>query len=405
MKKYYIIIFFLILGIVFRPIFAFAENEAEIDALNQKIEVKKALIKKMEKTIEDYKTEIKKTQLEANSLRNQLDIFDNQIARLKAEIDLKAEKIKEAQLEIDSLKLVISNKEVVITKQKKLISKMIRDINKDQERSYLEILLTHDSFSDFYGQLTYQQRLNDDLGHSVQSLRLAKENLESKKKEIESNKKILENLKIDLENKKQDLTDQSNVKLNLLSQTVYSESKYNTLLANLKTQYQSIENEVRSYEDEVRKKLEAKNSLNNIVDSNSSVMSWPTPSHYITSYFHDPDYPYRNVFEHSGMDLRASQGTPIRATASGYVARARTCSDASCYAYVLIVHTGNLSTLYGHLSVISVSADQFVNRGDIIGYSGGTPGAVGSGPFVTGPHLHFEVRVNGIPVDPLGYLK
>jgi len=87
------------------------------------------------------------------------------------------------------------------------------------------------------------------------------------------------------------------------------------------------------------------------------------------------------------------------------VARAKTCSLASCYAYVLIIHTGNLSTLYGHLSQIYITGDQFVNKGDVVGLSGGRPGTVGAGPFVTGPHLHFEVRSNGIPVDPMGYLE
>ncbi len=134
------------------------------------------------------------------------------------------------------------------------------------------------------------------------------------------------------------------------------------------------------------------------------MFSWPVPSHKINAYFHDKDYPFIKVFQHSGLDMKASYGTSVRAAASGYVAVAKRCSSASCYSYVLLVHNGTLSTVYGHLSQILVSPDQFVNRGDVIGVSGGTPGTVGAGPFVTGAHLHFEVRVNGIPVDPMPYL-
>ena len=169
----------------------------------------------------------------------------------------------------------------------------------------------------------------------------------------------------------------------------------------MRRQYQATESEVRTFEEKVSKRLSEENKIN---ESDDVLMSWPVPSRIINATFHDLDYPYRRVFEHSGVDIKAPQGTPVEAAASGYVGRARRCTLASCYSYILLVHTGNISSVYGHLSGINVAEDAFVNRGDVIGYSGGTPGTVGAGPFVTGPHLHFEARLNGIPVDPLGYL-
>mgnify|MGYP001565732761 CR=1 FL=1 len=398
-----LVIFIIILGLVLNPVFAIAQttNSAEIDQLNKQIAEKKDKIKELEDTIAKYNKNITQKQTEAQSLRNQLSILDNHITKAQTDMELTQEKIKQAQLEIEALQLTIADKEAVIEKQKIIITKIIQNINSDKRKNYLEVLLTNNSFAEFYDQLQYTTNVFTSLGQSVKVLRLVKEDLQSKQAQIASRKKTYEILKAELEEKKERLEDQSKSKEMILTQTKSSELKFRTLLASLKQQYQAQINEQRAYEDQVRKKLAQQNKLGDTVGA----FSWPLPNRTITASFHDPDYPFRNVFEHSGIDIRASQGTPVRAAAAGYVARAKVCGSASCYSYILIVHTGNLSTLYGHLSQVNVQGDQFVNKGDVIGLSGGKPGSVGAGPFVTGPHLHFEVRLNGIPVDPTGYLQ
>jgi murein DD-endopeptidase MepM/ murein hydrolase activator NlpD len=98
---------------------------------------------------------------------------------------------------------------------------------------------------------------------------------------------------------------------------------------------------------------------------------------------------------HTGVDMTAGMGTPIHAAEAGSVLSAGWRGGyGKC---VVISHGGGLATLYGHLSSISVSAGQKVGRGEVIG-------KVGSTGYSTGPHLHFEVRVNGSPVNPAGYL-
>ncbi len=402
MKKI-LVLFLVIAGLLSSPVFAYAQTasvSSEIEQLNKQIAEKKDKIKELEDTIAKYNRNIAQKQTEAVSLKNQLSILDNHINKAETDIELTQEKIKQAQLEIEALQLTISGKEAAMEKQKAIITKIIQSINADKRKNYLEVLLTNNNFAEFYDQLQYTTNVYTDLGKSIKVLRLVKEDLQAKQKQVEAKKKTYENLKAELEGKRLKLTDQSKAKENLLVQTKSSELKYKTLLSSLKQQYQAVINEQRAYEDQVRKKLAQQNKLGDSVGP----FFWPLPNRTITATFHDPDYPFRNVFEHSAIDIRASQGTPVRAAAAGYVARAKVCSLASCYAYVLIVHTGNLSTLYGHLSRIDVAGDQFVNKGDIIGYSGGRPGTVGAGPFVTGPHLHFEVRLNGIPVDPMGYL-
>jgi len=98
---------------------------------------------------------------------------------------------------------------------------------------------------------------------------------------------------------------------------------------------------------------------------------------------------------HQGIDIGASTGTPIHAAAAGTVIY---CGWEEGYGnFVVIDHGGNLATAYGHQSAIAVACGQSVAQGQVIGY-------VGCTGHCTGPHLHFEVRIDGNPVDPMGYL-
>jgi murein DD-endopeptidase MepM/ murein hydrolase activator NlpD len=101
---------------------------------------------------------------------------------------------------------------------------------------------------------------------------------------------------------------------------------------------------------------------------------------------------------HAGVDIAAGTGTPIRAAAAGTVSLIQSEASSGGYGnYTCISHGGGIATCYAHQSSIGVSGGQSVSQGQVIG-------AVGCTGHCFGPHLHFEVRVNGAPVDPLGYL-
>jgi len=390
-----------------QPYFAYSQsnggNNEEIETLNNAISAKKEKIKELEKSIADYKKKIESTRGQAVSLSNQIAVLDNYLAQVELDIQVTEEKIGATELEIEELTLSIEDNEQTIERQKEILSELVRTLHYENNKKYIEIVAAYDNFSDFYNRVHYVHNLEGDLGKSAKTVRLIKEDLEAKRVESEKRQQAYEDLQEELVNKRKDLEEQAQYKSSLLAQTHSSELQYKTLVSNLSNQYQQVENEITSIEQEVRRKLQNNSAFNNFSEEPSN-LSWPTQSRYITAYFYDKNYPYRNVFEHNAVDIRAAHGTPLHAAASGYVARARYCSTASCYAYVMIVHADGISTVYGHMSQILVSEDQFVARGDVIGYSGATPGTIGAGPFTTGPHLHFEVRKKGIPVNPLNYL-
>jgi murein DD-endopeptidase MepM/ murein hydrolase activator NlpD len=380
-----------------------AATQQEIDELNNKINASKDKIEKLQKSIDEYNKKIDQKRTEAQSLSNQLAIIDNQITQTELDIELTETRLETLTLEIEELSIGISNRQASVDKQQKMLAELIRTLHYENNKKYIEIIAAYDNFSDFYTRVQYLKSVETDLGQSAKAIRIAKEELEQKRQETENRKKTYEELKLKLDNRKKDLDEQAKFKITLLSDTRSSELTYKTLVANLKSQYKQVENEIVAVEQQVRKKLAENDRFNDLPD-NETLLSWPTQSRYITAYFHDKSYPYRYIYEHPAVDIRGAQGTAVQASKSGYIARARTCTTASCYAYVMIAHEGGITTVYGHLSKISVKEDQFVTRGDIIGYSGATPGTIGAGPFTTGPHLHFEVRKNGIPQDPLNYL-
>jgi LysM repeat protein len=128
---------------------------------------------------------------------------------------------------------------------------------------------------------------------------------------------------------------------------------------------------------------------NNVVVQGTGRMSWPNGCYRISQYY--------KGWIHTGLDIACPWGTPLRAADSGTVTRVQ--YGRTGYGYnVIINHGGGIQTLYGHMSRIDVVVGQSVEKGEVIGAEGSTGRS-------TGPHLHFEVRINGTQVNPLGYIR
>jgi murein DD-endopeptidase MepM/ murein hydrolase activator NlpD len=404
-NKIVFIIIFLLVTFIVRPNFVIGENQestnTEVKALNNEIQKKKNQLDNIKEEQEKYSNKIKNTQKEQASLSNQMYILDNRI--LKSELDIQETniEIERVNLEIKKTNLEIDDKNLQIENEREHIGNILKLMYKQKRANTLEILLLNDSLTDFLNQIKYLEDVNDEVSESLTDLEKNKTQLEKSIKNLNEKNNELISLKKDLENKKLTLESEQKSKEYIMDEVVNSEKKYQTLLQAAKDEQAQAAADITNLEKKVRSRMA--NLSGKKLEFNDNGIIWPVPKNIITTYFHDPEYPFRYLFEHPAVDIRAGQGTPLKAAASGYVARAK---DAGLgYSYIMIVHGDGLSTVYGHVSKIYVQEDEYVVQGQTIGLSGGAPGTVGAGRLTTGSHLHFEVRLNGIPVNPLEYLQ
>lgn len=265
------------------------------------------------------------------------------------------------------------------------------------------MLLLNDSLADFLNATKYLADTNREIGSSVEELKYDKAKLEEGKLVLDKKNKELLSLKEQLEERKLGLAYEQENKTYILEETKSSEKQYQALLQEAKLKQQQAERDIIAAEQLIRQKMSEKDRQR--LESGSTTIIWPVAKNVITAGFYDSGYPYKNVIgEHPAVDIRARQGSTIYAAADGYVARVK-FDGSKDYAYIMIIHAGGLSTVYGHVSAVYVTQDEYVSQGQIIGKTGGTPGTIGAGRFTTGPHLHFEVRSNGLPVNPSKYLQ
>ena len=405
------ILLILILGVVFctyAPDFAIGQagNQTslinkEIKNLNSDIDGKKNQIKKMRNKQKEFSEAIAQKQSEKASLNNQLAILDNRLAKAELDIELVETDIGLVELETQKTDIAIESKNKEIKKEREDIANVLQLLQKKDNVTTLEIMLVNSTLSDFLSQVKYLEDINENVKDSLLGLKKLKNQLEKEKRNLEEQNKDLDKSKEDLINKQKQLESEQDTKILVLSQVNQSERQYQRLLAEAKKEQEEAAAEIASLEKLVRAKIAKLEGRK--LEFNDEGLIWPVARNVITAYFHDPDYPFRYIFEHPGVDIRAGQGTSLKAAASGYVARTKNGGKTG-YSYIMIIHGDGLSTVYGHVSKMYVSEDEYVVQGQTIGLTGGLPGTPGAGRLTTGPHLHFEVRLNGIPVDPLSYL-
>ncbi len=381
-----------ILAMIF-AVQTFAQT-AEIDELNKNVSDKKSEVERINSRITEYRKKISELTSKTSSLLNDLQLIENQIALLDLDIQSTRVQIESREIEIDVLTRKIQLEEAELENQKTLMTQMLYEMHRSGRFGLIETVFGSADVNELFAEVERLQTVNGDLNNTLKATKIAKERLESAKGEQELYLADLETLELKLEQQIAVAESNREAKNTLVDQTQQSEAQYRVLMSELRQEQQYITSQISKLQGEIEKKLaESQNSSGN---NDPGVMVRPIDGGIITATYNDPTYPFRHLFEHSGIDIAAKTGTPVKTTAPGIIAWTRTGSSYGNY--IMVIHEGGFSSLYAHLSRFNVTPEQYVSRGQVIGY-------VGSTGFSTGPHLHFEIRLKGIPVNPANYVS
>lgn len=338
----------------------------------------------------------------ADDLQDQMDEVTQEKDAVSAEMAELTEKVEAAQSEVDEIQKNINTKqgqideaEVEIEQTKSEIAKRqeglndrLRTMYKNGSVGYLDVLLGSNSISEFLNNLEMIQRIYRNDQDTLVELEEQHQILEEKQAVLEAEKTALAEEKTKADEKKAELE---------VSQAALQE-KLDALNAEADAISAEIAERQRQAEEK-RKQEEAEREPGGDYSGNSGVGTgqfiWPCDSTYITSEFGYRIHPLTGIYTgHTGIDIGCSMNSPIYAADSGTVILSGWYGG---YGYAVVVdHGDGISTLYGHNDYLTVDVGDKVSQGEVIASSGSTG-------WSTGPHLHFEVRINGEYVDPMNY--
>ncbi|MCF8011478.1 MAG: peptidoglycan DD-metalloendopeptidase family protein [Clostridiales bacterium] len=345
----------------------------------------------LNKELEDTQEELQQKRQHVQQEKKEVSTYTEQVQYLNNVINQKKQEIRQLNAKMDNLLQSIKTAEeelkeaqAEVQKNDEMLRERIRFIYENGPVSYLEVLLAARDFSDFLNRYEMLKEIVEEDSRLLEKCEKQREKIEDKKKELEDDRDYIASLINRQDEAKRQLAVRSQAKNNLLV------SARNNL-----SSYQSQVKALEEKEEKLIRSIVEKNSGN--MEKISGKFIWPTPGYTrITSPFGYRVHPVLNTRRlHTGMDIGASWGAKVVAAQGGRVMSVTTLSG---YGNVVILnHGGGVTSLYAHLSSQLVSKGSWVSSGQVVA-------RVGSTGMSTGPHLHFEVRENGTPVNPQKHL-
>lgn len=372
----------MIAGFLASALNIFAVTKAQVDALKTKVA-------EAGKRKNELKNQLSGLTNDLSALQKQISLLDSQIEAQQDEIDAQEELLGELTQMIADKTIELEESERQQAEQYAQLRSRLRYMVEHGTTSSLSILLSSDSFSDFLNryEIIRQISLRDE--NLFEQLKAIRDKVLTEKQELEDTKKDAEDTKLQMEANKAELETQMEAKRKQMDSIQLAQK-------NVKDAYAAM----IETEDELMaqyKKAAAEYAAQSTYVGGTFMWPLPAGNNVVTCKYGMRTHPITGKRKlHTGVDLRASTGTKVYAANKGTVT---TSGYSSAWGnYIIISHGGGITTLYAHMSKRSVSKDDKVKQGDIIGYSGNTG-------YSTAPHLHFEISKNGSTYNPLNEFK
>ncbi len=372
----------------------------------------------LEKEIAEFESKLLEIGKNKSTLASEITRLDTSRKKLSSSITSTQDRVKKANLEIARLSDEITDRSLKIERGRIAIQSSLRTVQKADDMTLLEQFYSAAGFEVFWRDIDSLTRLQHTIHDTAAALALEKVALADTREGVSEQKAELSSLAVQLSGQKSVLDQNRSEQATLLAQTKQSEVAYQKLLKEKQEARAQFEQELSQFESQLEYTL----NPSALPRAGKGVLGWPVDPDFmsrcadrqstfknlfcLTQYFGYTEFARSGAYKgspHNGIDFGTPTGTKIVAAASGTVrAVGNTDEYRGCYSYgkwVLVEHGNGLTSLYAHLSHISVSEGSAVPRSGLVGYSGKTG-------YATGPHLHFTLFASdGVRLVRLGDIK
>ena len=380
------------------------EAQGKIDALKGDISQVQTYIEELDKQVAMYQEQIDVYNGQIGAYQDTIDDYEAQNEELEAKIEELNKQIDECNAQIDEMNAQIDDKYDEL-------KELIRTNYINGETSAIEVLLLSDDFSDYLTKVQFVSSLADYEKGLIDGINDDIAKIDATLAQIDKDKATIREIQADIDakikeiEKLQDAVEENKSKVqanqDIIQAKVDENSNYLASLNNESAEYKAMIEEyeaaIAQFDRQIQQMLQSNGSSGSGTLTNSSGLICPLQ--YSGVYVSSPFYRNSDGSYHGALDLCTYGGTYGKNISAAESGKVITASYHWSYGnYVVIDHGNGLSTLYAHCSSLAVSSGQSVSKGQTIAYVGSTGNS-------SGPHLHFEVRVNGSRVNPAGYIS